>query len=250
MGAGHDNIETIYKRLQQRRNVADVTNILKELHKIVNEAIRAQQPGDDQAEGLTVDLSKIDFEKLKQEFEAKVKRKPAAVRDIRDLVEEKLNAMLAQNSRRMDYYKRYMEIVADYNREKDRVTVEETFARLVKLAADLDHEQQRAAREGMTEDELSLFDMLYRDTISKKDRERLKQASKNLLSVVLAQLHKMPEWTKNEASRADVETQVCDIIWMELPTPPYSDEDKERISQEVFTFVWQQCESGSFGAVA
>jgi type I restriction enzyme R subunit len=158
--------------------------------------------------------------------------------------------MLAQNPRRMDYYKRYMEIVADYNREKDRVTVEETFAKLVKLAADLDAEQQRAAREGMTENELALFDLLYRDTVSKKDRERLKQASRNLLSVILAQLQKMPEWTKNEASRADVETRVYDIVWMELPTPPYSDEEKERISQEVFNFVWQQCESGSFGAVA
>ena len=39
--------------------------------------------------------------------------------------------MLARNPLRMDYYKKYQEIVADYNREKDRVTIEETFARLV-----------------------------------------------------------------------------------------------------------------------
>ena len=43
----HDDIETIYKKLQERRDTADVTDILKELHKIVNEAIRAQEPGDD-----------------------------------------------------------------------------------------------------------------------------------------------------------------------------------------------------------
>jgi hypothetical protein len=36
--------------------------------------------------------------------------------------------MLARNPLRMDYYKKYQEIIADYNREKDRVTVEETFA--------------------------------------------------------------------------------------------------------------------------
>jgi hypothetical protein len=30
----------------------------------------------------------------------------------------------------MDYYKKYQDIIADYNREKDRVTVEETFAKL------------------------------------------------------------------------------------------------------------------------
>jgi hypothetical protein len=36
-----------------------VTAVLKELHKIVNEAIRVQEPGQDRAEGLTVDLINI-----------------------------------------------------------------------------------------------------------------------------------------------------------------------------------------------
>ncbi len=41
----HDNIEAIYKKLQERRDTADVTEVLKELHKIVNEAIRTQGTG-------------------------------------------------------------------------------------------------------------------------------------------------------------------------------------------------------------
>ena len=53
----HDNIEAIYKKLFERRDTADVTELLKELHRIVNEAIRTQQPGGDQVEGLTLDLS-------------------------------------------------------------------------------------------------------------------------------------------------------------------------------------------------
>lgn len=40
----HDNIEAIYKKLSERRDTADVTEVLKEIHKIVNEAIRAQAP--------------------------------------------------------------------------------------------------------------------------------------------------------------------------------------------------------------
>ena len=51
----HDNIEAIYKKLTEKRDTADVTELLKELHRIVNEAIRTQVPGDDQAEGLTFD---------------------------------------------------------------------------------------------------------------------------------------------------------------------------------------------------
>src|SRR5262249_17457408 len=71
----HDNMETIYKKLQDRRDTADVTELLKELHRIVNEAIRAAAPGEDQAEGLTVDLSQIDFVRLRDEFANKVRRK-------------------------------------------------------------------------------------------------------------------------------------------------------------------------------
>ena len=42
----HDNIEAIYKKLAERRDTADVTELLKELHRIVNEAIRTQAPGE------------------------------------------------------------------------------------------------------------------------------------------------------------------------------------------------------------
>ena len=41
----HDNIEAIYKKLTERRDTADVTELLKELHRIINEAIRTQAPG-------------------------------------------------------------------------------------------------------------------------------------------------------------------------------------------------------------
>ena len=61
----------------------------------------------------------------------------AALQDIRDVIEQKLAQMLARNPMRMDFYRKYQEIIADYNREKDRVTVEETFAELVALASGL-----------------------------------------------------------------------------------------------------------------
>jgi type I restriction enzyme, R subunit len=135
----HDNIEAIYKKLTERRDTADVTELLKELHRIVNEAILTHVPGDDQTDGLTFDLSKIDLEKLRDEFAKKVRRKATALQDIRDLVEQKLAEMLARNPMRMDYQIKYEEIVADYNREKDRTTIEETFRRLVELVNSLVH---------------------------------------------------------------------------------------------------------------
>ncbi|WP_217160916.1 type I restriction endonuclease subunit R [Thiocystis violascens] len=159
----HDNIEAIDKKLTERRDTADVTELLKELHRIVNQAIRAEKPGNDQAEGLTFDLSQIDLEQLRDEFATKVRRKATALQDIREIVEQKLAEMLRHNPQRMDYDKRYQEIIADYNREKDRVTIEETFSRLTDFLAGLDEEQRRAAEEGLDEDELALFDLLKKD---------------------------------------------------------------------------------------
>ena len=182
----HDNIEAIYKKLTERRDTADVTELLKELHRIVNEAIRTQAPGDDQAEGLTFDLSQVDMEKLRDEFAKKVRHKATALQDIREIVEEKLAEMLAHNPSRMDYQQKYEEIVADYNREKDRVTIEETFRRLTELMDELDAEQKRAVEEGLSEDELALFDLLKKEDLAKAERERVKQASRNLLAAIKA----------------------------------------------------------------
>ena len=216
----HDNIEAIYKKLQEKRNTADVTEVLKELHRIVNEAIRAAAPGNDHAEGLTVDLSTIDFGRLRDEFAGKVRRKHAALQDIREVVEQKLAQMLARNPMHMDYYKKYQAIIADYNREKDRATVEATFARLFALATSLDAEERRAAEEGLSQDEYALFRMIFRDNLSKTDRERLKQASRVLLQALQELLKPMQNWTQNSTTQAEVKVCILDNLWAIASTPP------------------------------
>lgn len=214
------------------------------MHKIVNEAIRAQQPGQDHAEGLTVDLSRIDFEKLRDEFASKVKRKQTALQDIRDLVEARLARMLATNPMRMDYYKKYQEIIADYNREKDRATVEDTFAQLVDLASRLDAEQRRAVEEGLSEDELALFDLLSKKTMSKAEREKLKQASRSLLASLRELLGPMHDWTQNTATQAEVKVFILNTVWNALPRPPFTEQDTEAIADQVYTYVWQRSAHG------
>ena len=125
----HDNIEAIYKKLQEKRDTADVTEVLKELHRIVNEAIRAAGAGRRPRRGAEGGPEPDRLrEAARRVRHARCKRKHAALQDIREVVEKKLAQMLARNPMRMDYYKKYQEIIADYNREKDRATVEETFA--------------------------------------------------------------------------------------------------------------------------
>jgi len=246
----HDNIEAIYKKLTERRDTADVTELLKQLHRIVNEAIRTQTPGHDQAEGLTFDLSKIDLERLREEFAKKVTRKATAIQDIRDIVEQKLAEMLARNPTRMDYQCKYEEIVADYNREKDRTTIEETFRRLVELVNNLDEEQKRATREGLREDELALFDLLQKDGLDKAARERVKQASRELLVSIKARLAELDRFWEKEQTKADVEVFILDRVFASLPTPPFSADEKRLVAGNVYAHVWQQAMSGELGRAA
>ena len=246
----HDNIEAIYKKLAERRDTADVTELLKELHRIVNEAIRTQEPGDDQAEGLTFDLSQIDMEKLRDEFAKKVRHKATALQDIREIVEQKLAEMLARNPTRMDYQQKYEEIVADYNREKDSVTIEETFRRLTELMQELDAEQKRAVQEGLNEDELALFDLLKKDNLGKAERERVKQSSRDLLAAIKARLAELDRFWEKEQTKADVKVFILDEVFGNLPTPPFTTEEKEAVAADVYAHIWQQAVSGQFAMAA
>jgi type I restriction enzyme R subunit len=144
----------------------------------------------------------------------------------------------------MDYYKRYQEIIADYNREKDRVMVEETFVRLVELVHSLDAEQRRAAEEGLSEDEYVLFQMLFKEHISQADRNKLKQASKSLLASLRTLLTPMYDWTKNTSTQAEVKVFILDNLWQSLPRPPFTDQDTEILAGRVYNYIWQRSASG------
>ena len=242
----HDNIEAIFKKLSERRDLTDVTQVLKELHRIINDAIATAGPGEDQRDAVQFDLSEIDLDRLRNEFANKVRRKATAVRDIRELIEAKLAQMLANNPLRMDYYARYTEIVAEYNREKDRVTVEDTFARLVEYLGTLDAEDQRAAREGLSESELAIFDLLRKDNLKATERERVKQASRMLLDRLREVVRPLEQWTEKESTRAEVESEVLDEVFRLLPDPPFSEAEKESLAERVFEHLWMRSSAGEF----
>ncbi|MEI8078753.1 MAG: type I restriction enzyme endonuclease domain-containing protein [bacterium] len=245
-----DNLEAIYKKLEENRDNADVTDVLKELHRIVNDAIRTADTGNAPPEPRLYDLSKIDLKKLSDEFAKKVKRKASALQDIRKLVEEKLKAMLAHNPSRMDYYKKYSEIIADYNCEKDRVSIEETFAKLAALLETMSVEDRRAVEEGLSEEELALFDLLTTAKLSKAERERVKLASRSLLDSISKLVRPVERWTEKEQTQGEVEVLILDHLFRHLPTPPFCESEKQQAAQRVYLHIWQQSAAGLFPGVA
>lgn len=77
-------------------------------------------------------------------------------------IEQRLQRLLRQNPLLTDFQRRYEEIVAEYNREKDRVTIEKTFEALLKIMGEMDDEESRAVREGLDEESLAVFVHVFR----------------------------------------------------------------------------------------
>jgi len=118
------------------------------------------------------------------------------------------------------------------------------------LAKSLDAEQHRAATEGLSEDELALFDLLKKDNLSKTDRERVKQASQSLLDSIRKLIAPLERWTEKEQTQAEVEVFILGHIFQALPTPPFSDDEKQAVAKRVYLHIWQQSAAGQFTAAA
>ena len=107
---------------------------------------------------------------MKDEFKGS-KRKNTMMKTLQDRIEEKLNSMINKNSNRMDFYERYQDIIYAYNKEKDRATIEATFDDLLDFLNQLNNEEKRAAREGLTERKFSYYGFI-RKTQSISERKR------------------------------------------------------------------------------
>ena len=61
-----------------------------------------------------------------------------------------------------------------------------------------------------------MFDLLKRDDLTKADRDRIKQASRELLAGVLQVIAPLDRWTEKEQTQAEVETFILDRVYQQL----------------------------------
>ena len=202
-------IAAIYGMLQKKRKHTDTTDLMVEINAIINDyvEIEPQQPNAITAPP-RFDISAIDFDLLRREF-AKTRRKNLLMRDLDEAIRRQLDKMVFANPKRIDYYERYREIIQSYNGEQDRATIEKTFLDLMDLADRMSREEQRYAREGFASDEeLSLYDMLFRDDLSKNDIKKLKTAASDLLRKIKTKISELDHWTDKQETRAVVDTLI------------------------------------------
>ncbi|MBR0239327.1 MAG: type I restriction endonuclease subunit R [Thermoguttaceae bacterium] len=236
----YEAIAAIYAELQKKRRHVDTTDLMVEINSIVSEYVKIDDaPATANETSHRFDISAIDFDLLRREF-AKVKKKNLVLKDLEELIEQKLDSLLLNNPDRINYYERYQQIIEEYNSEQDRSAIEKTFMDLMNLANSLDTEAQRYVREGFESDEeLSLYDKLFRDDLSKSDIKKIKEVAASLLKKIKAKIAELDHWTDKQETRDIVKVLIRDTLWQELPEC-YTDNQLTEYFQLIFEYVYSR----------
>lgn len=239
----YEAIAAIYAELQKKRKHVNTTNLMIEINSIISSYIEIQHmPITSNQETRRFDISAIDFGLLRTEF-SKVKRKNLVMRDLEEIIQQKLDRMLFTNPERINYYERYQQIIMGNNAEQDRATIEKTFMDLMDLANQMNQEEQRYAREGFSSDEeLSLYDMLFRDDLSKNDIKKLKEVATTLLRKIKNRIAEIDHWTDKQETKAEIDNLIRNILYDELPLC-YDEISISTYRQRIYEYVYTRYKS-------
>jgi type I restriction enzyme R subunit len=139
--------------------------------------------------------------------------------------------MIQVNKTRADYEERLQKLIDDYN--SGAVTMEHYFRALVEMAQDLTAEEQRTISEGLSEEELAVFDLLTKPEMSltEEEKKEVKKVARDLLWT-LKKEKLVLDWRKRQQARAAVrlaveeeldrlpETYSDQIFWSKVDSHP------------------------------
>ncbi|MBQ6928855.1 MAG: hypothetical protein IJN27_00910 [Oscillospiraceae bacterium] len=146
--------------------------------------------------------------------------------------------MLIMNPNRIDYYERYREIIESYNGEQDRASIEKTFDDLMKMVDNMTVEEQRYVREGFSSDEeLSMYDMLFSENLTAKDIKAIKKVAVDLLQKIKDKISELDHWTDKQETKAAVDILIRDTLWAELPEC-YDDRSIDFYREKIYEYVY------------
>ncbi len=215
----------------------DISHIMQGIQALLDESIAAEpfkikQPAQGYGQ---IDLSKINFEALRKRFENK-KPSNTDLERLRAAVKAQLERMVRLNPTRADYLEKFQALIEGYN--SGSRNIEEIFKELLALSQVLTEEQTRHVREHLSEEELTVFDILTRPApdLTTTEREEVKKVAHQLLE----KLHKLLVlgWRQKVSTRARVKIEIENALDEGLPRA-YSKELYEKKCAAVFEHVYQ-----------
>lgn len=241
MKVQRDAIAAIFRELQKKHSRADITELSVKINEIVNNYLEVPRnvAEDMQHYGKRFDISKINFELLGREF-AKAKHKNLMLKDLEELVNQRISSMMITNPGRINFYEKYRQIIQDYNEEQNRATIERTFDELMKLSQELGEEEKRYIKEGFENDEqLALYDLLFVKDLSKSELKKLKEVSVELLAQIKEKLAELDHPFDKPETRAMIDILIRDFLWQRLPES-YPEESINVYRQSVFEYAYNR----------
>ena len=226
--SNYQAINYIYSSLQEDKAAADTAAIIQKLNAIVAEAIDIRPDRDEER---IFDISKVNFELLRKEF-VKSERKASDVQDMRSVLQKRLAKMLADNPTLNDYQERFDKIVSEYNKEKDKNTIEATFEALMRLTAEMEVEVQAHVALGLTPDQKPVFDLLVRDDLTKEEIRQIKSASVELLKTIQRKIEDVQDVFQKQSTRDGLKQEIYDLLYDEQTGLPASKYDEDALGSK------------------
>jgi type I restriction enzyme M protein len=196
----------------------DVSMVMEDIGEVLDASITGvTMPA---TSGALLDLSKIDFQALAKRFE-RSKTKNTDLEVLKAAIRAQLEKLIRLNKTRADYADKFEELIESYNQGSRNI--EDLFNELLALSRALNDEQQRHVREAMSEEELTVFDLLTRPgpELSAAEREEVKKVARQLLERLKTTL--ALDWRKQAQTRARARIAIEDVLDQGLPdayTPP------------------------------
>ncbi len=203
-------ISVLAQKIKSLADPVDITGVMAQVEDLLDRSVAPvpyiiDEPGEEKL----FDLSQIDFEKLKEKF-AKGRKRTEAEK-LRALLSQKLVQMASMNPSRADFLDRFEKLIEKYNSAS--LNIDAFFNELIKLTQDLTEEEQRALREGLSEEELAVFDILTKPEpiLTDKERADVKKVCKSLLETLKAEKLVL-DWRSKPQARAGVK-QAIEIVF-------------------------------------
>lgn len=228
----HDNLRIA--AIQYLRGVvdalveqADIDEVSQKISELLDESVvvdnaEAFSIKDHRAEyeivqkGQGWDLSKINYDKLREDFK-KAEYKHIEIAELRAFIDDKLQQLLEQNHTRTDFAQRLQEIIDKYNSGSS--SADAYFEDLVEYVGNLREESERHIREGLTEEELEVYDLLKKDKLTKPEEQKVKLAAKDLIIRLLEGHPKVlvQDWWKDGQTQRAVKAAIEEVLDKDLP---------------------------------
>ena len=233
-------IDVIYTAIEDKIESADVADIMRKIQDVVDKSIENMVSEPSNSDENIIDLSGLNFELLEQYF-LKTKNKNAAVQSLKDKIEKKLKQMVERNPLTVDYYKRYQEIIDEYNRGKDEAIIKETFRKLIELVNSYSEEEANTKREGLTDEQKAIFDILRQGKkLEEKEKNEIKKISVELLDELKKEKLRVEQWADKSVTAAAVFNFVNKTLFEVLPYPTYQTDDIDLKTNLVYEHLKHQ----------